>query len=122
MSRVDPTTEEAVGALSAPAPQDVWSLDRRRFLQAAAAGVGVSMMPAWLDGVAGAATPLRADQGVLVLVTLAGGADPIDMFVPISKGPSSEERSGGKECVRTHQSRWSPDHYKKKQKSHMKYN
>ena len=92
MSRIDPTTEQAVAALSAPAPQDVWSLDRRRFLQAAAAGVGVSMMPAWLDGVAGAATPLRADQGVLVLVTLDGGADPLDMFVPISNGTYYQRR------------------------------
>ncbi|MFP5578071.1 MAG: DUF1501 domain-containing protein [Acidimicrobiia bacterium] len=94
MSRVDPTTEEAVGALSAPAPQDVWSLDRRRFLQAAAAGVGISMMPAWLDGVAGAATPLRADQGVLVLVTMDGGADPLDMVVPISNGTYYQRRGG----------------------------
>src|SRR3546814_14863242 len=50
------------------------------------------MMPAWLDGVAGAATPLRADQGVLVLVTLDGGADPLDMFVPISNGTYYQRR------------------------------
>ncbi|MBW3652595.1 MAG: hypothetical protein KY433_03185 [Actinobacteria bacterium] len=56
MSRLDPTTDQAAAALSTPAAHDTWSLDRRRFLQAAAAGVGVSMMPGWLDGVAGAAT------------------------------------------------------------------
>lgn len=94
MSRLDPTTEEAATALSAPAPEDPWSLDRRRFLQAAAAGVGVSMVPSWLDGVAGAATPLRADQGVLVLVTLDGGADPLDMFVPIASGAYFDRRGG----------------------------
>jgi uncharacterized protein (DUF1501 family) len=94
MSRLDPTTEQSVAALSAPAPEDAWSLDRRRFLQAAAAGVGVTRMPGWLDGVAGAATPLGADQGVLVLVTLDGGADPLDMFVPISNGTYYQRRSG----------------------------
>lgn len=94
MSRLDPTTEEAASALSAPAADDAWSLDRRRFLQAAAAGVGVSMMPSWLDGVAGAATPLGANQGVLVLVTLDGGADPLDMFVPISNGAYYQRRGG----------------------------
>lgn len=92
MSRLDPTTEDAVIALSAPASDDAWSLDRRRFLQAAAAGVGVSMMPGWLDGVAGAATPLGADQGVLVLITLDGGADPLDMFVPIANGTYYQRR------------------------------
>ena len=94
MSRLDPTTEEAATALSSPPTDDPWSLDRRRFLQAAAAGVGVSMMPGWLDGIAGAATPLRADQGVLVLVTLDGGADPLDMFVPIADGNYYQRRGG----------------------------
>lgn len=92
MSRIDPTTEQAVAALSMPGTDDPWTLDRRRFLQAAAAGVGVSMLPGWLDGVAGAATPLRADQGVLVLVTLDGGADPLDMVVPISNGSYYQRR------------------------------
>jgi uncharacterized protein (DUF1501 family) len=94
MTRLDPTTEQAVAALSAPASDHALSLDRRRFLQAAAAGVGVSMMPGWLDGVAGAASPLGADQGVVVLVTLDGGADPLDMFVPISNGTYYQRRGG----------------------------
>lgn len=94
MSRIDPTTEQAASALSAPPPSDAWSLDRRRFLQAAAAGVGVGMLPGWLDAVAGAATPLGTSEGVLVLLTLDGGADPLDMFVPISNGTYYQRRGG----------------------------
>src|SRR3546814_20253244 len=33
-----------------------------------------------------------------------------------SRWNKTEERRGGKECVRTCRSRWAPDHYKKKRK------
>src|SRR3546814_11477414 len=36
--------------------------------------------------------------------------------VGLTAPPRSEERRVGKECVRTFRSRWSPDHYKKKQR------
>src|SRR3546814_17754617 len=46
--------------------------------------------------------------------------------IPISFGPEvpvrSEERRVGKECVSTCRSRWSPDHYKKKNKKTMRNN
>src|SRR3546814_16918999 len=39
-----------------------------------------------------------------------------DAFIPIVRRFRSEERRVGTECVSTCRSRWSPDHYKKKQK------
>lgn len=86
MSRTDPTPAELQAALSAPSPDDRWTLDRRRFLQAAALGVGVSAMPSWMDRAAQAATPLSASQGVLVLVTMDGGNDGLNTVVPITDG------------------------------------
>ncbi len=86
MNRFDPTTADVVAALSAPAPDDCYSLDRRRFLQAAAITGTVSLLPAWLADQAGAATPLGVSDGVVVLVMMNGGNDGMNMVPPYADG------------------------------------
>lgn len=94
MNRLDPTTSEVVSALSAPAPTDQLSMHRRRFLQAAAVTGAVSMLPAWLADQAGAATPLGASDGVLVLVMMNGGNDGMSMVPPFADGNYRQIRGG----------------------------
>lgn len=57
---------------------------RRRFLQglAAAGGIVSAGIPTWLAGTAGAATPIGATDGVLVVVNLLGGNDGLNTLVP----------------------------------------
>ncbi|MEZ5229704.1 MAG: DUF4214 domain-containing protein [Acidimicrobiales bacterium] len=86
MNRFDPTTADVVAALSTPAPEDRGSLDRRRFLQAAAVTGAVTMLPAWLADQAAAATPLGASDGVLVLIMMNGGNDGMSMVPPYADG------------------------------------
>src|SRR3546814_11301680 len=70
---------------------------------------------------------LRADMNILDLAAARASAD-APQFMPVRSLPAlrSEARRVGKECVSTCRSRWSPYHYKKKQKiSHTalhKYN
>ncbi len=90
----DPDPEACAAALSAPAPVDRGALTRRTFLQASAAGVGLSMLPGWMDRVAAAATPLGSSQGVLVLLTMDGGNDPLDTVVPLTSGAYRDARRG----------------------------
>jgi uncharacterized protein (DUF1501 family) len=59
------------------------NLSRRRFLQGTAATAGAAaLLPSWLADLAGAATPLGAQDGVLVLVQLGGGNDGLNTVVP----------------------------------------
>jgi uncharacterized protein (DUF1501 family) len=92
MSRSDPTTDEIVAALSAPAATDARSITRRRFLQAAGATAGVAMFPGVLADVAGAATPIGPNDGVLVLITMAGGNDGLNTVIPVSDGTYYRQR------------------------------
>src|SRR3546814_11754978 len=50
------------------------------------------------------------------------GGEPLDGPRNIWWNFRSEERRGGKECVSTCMSRWSPDHYKKKKSQPDNYN
>ncbi len=91
----DPSTGEVLAALSAPVAPDLLrgpDLSRRRFLQAAGVAGVASLLPAWLAEAAAAATPLRSDQGVLVLVTMAGGNDGLNTFIPIDDGAYHDAR------------------------------
>ncbi len=65
---------------------------RRLFLQAVAAGVTVSALPAWLADAAAAASPLGPADGVLVLVTMAGGNDGLNTFIPTTNGTYHDRR------------------------------
>jgi uncharacterized protein (DUF1501 family) len=67
------------------------TLDRRRFLQGllAAGGATAIGVPSWLADLAGGATPAGPTDGVLVVVTLLGGNDPLNTLTPIS-GPDRD--------------------------------
>ena len=69
-------------------------LTRRLFLQAVAAGVTVSALPAWLAEPAAAAAPLGAGEGTLVLLTMGGGNDGLNTFIPITDGAYHDARRG----------------------------
>ncbi|WP_436794996.1 DUF1501 domain-containing protein [Actinospongicola halichondriae] len=96
MSSIDPTMSELRTALSLPAPTDALSLSRRHFLQAAAAGIGISMLPNWITESAGASTAIptgtAGNRGTLVLVVLDGGNDGLHMVPPISNGSYHDAR------------------------------
>ena len=69
-------------------------LSRRRFLQAGAAAATLSLLPPWLAKAAEAATPLGGNQGALVLLTMAGGNDGLNTFVPVHNGAYHDARQG----------------------------
>jgi uncharacterized protein (DUF1501 family) len=79
----DTDTNEVLAALSSPAATDARSMGRRRFLQASAMGLGASaLLPTWLADIAGAAAPIGAHDGVLVVVQMGGGNDGLNTVVP----------------------------------------
>ncbi len=85
----DPTTQQMTRALSLPVDPALLQgpdLNRRRFLQAAGVAGIATLLPGWLAEAAAAATPLRADEGVLVLLTMAGGNDGLNTFIPVNDG------------------------------------
>ncbi len=82
----DPSTGDVMAALSDPLPTDPTAMNRRRFLQALAAGATMAALPAWLQEPASAAGALGSRDGVLVLITMAGGNDGLNTFVPVSSG------------------------------------
>ncbi len=88
----DPSTAELTAHLSAPLPTDRSSVSRRHFLQAAAMLGGAAMVPAWLADAAAAAVPLRGDQGVVVLLTMGGGNDGLNTFIPVLDGTYHDKR------------------------------
>ncbi|MEM7340727.1 MAG: DUF4214 domain-containing protein [Actinomycetota bacterium] len=94
MSHPEPTTAQVMGALSSPLPTDGPSLDRRRFLQAAAAAAGIAALPAWLAEPARAATPLGPGDGTVVLITLGGGNDALNTVIPVHDGAYHDARRG----------------------------
>jgi len=91
----DLETKEALDALSVPAPTDRASLSRRWFLKATAATAGATaLLPPWLADVAAAATPIGANDGVLVVVLMAGGNDGLNTIVPTEDGKYRDARPG----------------------------
>ena len=72
---------------------------RRRFLQGMGAAATVSLLPAWLAEHAAAATPIGPNDGVLVLLTLAGGNDGLNTFVPINEGAYYDARANGNMAI-----------------------
>jgi uncharacterized protein (DUF1501 family) len=94
----DISTSDALAHLSVPAPPtSSTGLDRRRFLQLAALTGGgsalASLVPAGMrDAFAGA--PIKANDGVLVVVLLGGGNDGLNTFVPYADGAYYDQRQG----------------------------
>jgi uncharacterized protein (DUF1501 family) len=86
-------TAAALRALSLPAPTDARSISRRRFLQLSAAAAGATTaLPSWFDDVAAAATPIGPNDGVLVVVLMAGGNDGLNTVVPTGDGHYYDHR------------------------------
>lgn len=86
-------TAEALRALSVPSPTDRAAMTRRRFLKASAATAGATaLLPAWLADVAAAATPIGPNDGVLVVVLMAGGNDGLNTVVPTGDGLYYDKR------------------------------
>ena len=85
MNRFDPSTADVHATLSAP-DMGKHQLTRRYFLQAAAAAGGATMLSGAFADMAGAATPLGASQGVVVIVWMEGGNDGLNTVVPINDG------------------------------------
>ena len=89
----DLETYEALRALSTPLPTDRASMTRRRFLQATVATAGATaVLPAWLADVAEAATPIGPNDGVLVIVLMAGGNDGLNTVIPVDDGTYRDKR------------------------------
>ncbi|MGF1596779.1 MAG: DUF4214 domain-containing protein [Acidimicrobiales bacterium] len=88
----DPTTVELVDAVSAPLPEDRRSLSRRHFLQATALTAGVAALPPWLADQAMAAVRVGPGDGILVLITMAGGNDGLNMVIPTGDGAYYDRR------------------------------
>ncbi len=88
----DPTTSEVLGALSTPLPTDATAMTRRRFLQAVGAGVAITAMPTWMADAAAAASTGSSTDGVLVLLTMGGGNDGLNTFVPTGDGAYYDAR------------------------------
>jgi uncharacterized protein (DUF1501 family) len=90
----DPTTAQVLAELSAPERDDPRTLSRRRFLQASIVAAGTAALaPSWLgDRTASAVSPLAVDQGILVVVLLAGGNDGLNTVVPTGTGAYHDRR------------------------------
>jgi uncharacterized protein (DUF1501 family) len=82
MMSSDIETEQAIALLS-----------RRRFLQAAGA-TGVGLAISNFDALAAHADPIGPRDGVLVVLTLAGGNDGLNTVVPTSNGAYYDNRRG----------------------------
>lgn len=81
----DLETDDIQRLLSVPSERFPGQVSRRIFLQGAAASAGaLAVLPSWLDGVAAAATPVGADEGILIVIQLGGGNDGMNMVPPRS--------------------------------------
>jgi uncharacterized protein (DUF1501 family) len=98
MLDTDIDTFDALAHLSVTdAPNSPRGMDRRRFLQLAAMTGGgaafASMLPVSVRN-AFAAAPIGANDGVLVVVLLAGGIDGLNTYVPYGDGAYYDRRGG----------------------------
>ncbi len=90
----EPSTSEVLQTLSSPADQSPLTVQRRSFLMAVAAGASVLSMPAWMGKFEAAASPLTPGEGVLVLLTMGGGNDGLNTFIPFNDGAYRSARGG----------------------------
>jgi uncharacterized protein (DUF1501 family) len=89
----DLETHEIYEQLSAPETPEGWS--RRRFIQAALAVGGAALAAPYVDmGAAFAASPLTRNDGILVVITMAGGCDSLNMVIPAGDSNYYAKRGG----------------------------
>jgi len=80
--------------LSRPAT-DAGQVSRRAFLGGALATAGaLSVLPPWFDGLASAATPVGAHEGILIVLQFGGGNDGLNTVVPIGDSTYLARRGG----------------------------
>lgn len=73
--------------LSTPAASIPGQVTRRQFLGGALASAGsLAALPAFFDGMAAAATPVGAHDGILIVLQFGGGNDGLNTVVPRSDG------------------------------------
>ena len=62
-----------------------FAISRRRFIQASmAVGGAATLLPGWMQDIFASATPVGANDGILVLIMMGGGNDGLNMVPPIS--------------------------------------
>ncbi len=71
---------------------DPIALSRRRFIQLSSVAAAGLTLPAWLAEQAEAATPIGPTDGVVVLLTMAGGNDGLNTFAPVTSGAYRDAR------------------------------
>src|SRR3954452_11901322 len=87
----DPEFEDIYNALSRPETPNGWT--RRRFLQATLAGAGAAMAAPYVNmAEAFAAAPLGRNDGILVVITMGGGNDSLNIVVPTGDSPYYAKR------------------------------
>ncbi len=69
-------------------------MQRRRFLQTMAAVGGAAAMPVWMEQIAAAATPIGANDGIVVHIMMEGGNDPLNTLIPVTNPAYYAARSG----------------------------
>lgn len=95
---MEPTTEQIIAHLSTAGAEDRSGLDRRRFLQAVAATSAVAGIPTWMLlenpdlAFAAMATPVGPADGILISVTMGGGNDGLNTFIPTGDGAYYDNR------------------------------
>ncbi|CAN5555430.1 DUF1501 domain-containing protein [soil metagenome] len=81
--------------LSRPAVADPGQVSRRAFLGGALATAGaLSVLPPWFDELAAAATPVGANEGILIVLQFGGGNDGLNTVVPIGDSTYLARRGG----------------------------
>jgi uncharacterized protein (DUF1501 family) len=95
---MEPTTEQIIARLSTAGAEDRSGLDRRRFLQAVGATSAIAGIPTWMLlenpdlAFAAMATPVGPADGILISVTMGGGNDGLNTFIPIGDGVYYDKR------------------------------
>ena len=94
-NRSERSTAEVLATLSLPVDPDLLrgpDFGRRRFLQASGvAGIAAVLRAGW-PRPRPPPPPLRPDEGVVVLVTMAGGNDGLNTFIPVHEGAYHDAR------------------------------
>ncbi len=94
MDRFDPSTSDILDALSVTPEPTGPTIERRRFLQGAAATGATLALPMGLADIASAQSvqPIGARDGIAVIVTMGGGNDGLNTVAPIGDGAYHDAR------------------------------